>query len=404
MARPRWDASADLAAPVERAAAGGPPVFEVCALDPSTNARRGRLWTPHGVIDTPAFMPVGTSAAVKGVDPDDLVAVGAQLILANAYHLMLRPGHRLIAELGGLHRFMGWTGPILTDSGGFQVYSLAGLRRVTDEGVSFRSHLDGALHHLTPEASIEIQDALGADIVMAFDECLAYPATDAQAAEALRRTLLWARRCRDLRRDRPSLLFGIVQGGFSLPLRDRAVEETVALGFDGYAIGGLSVGEPKAEMLRVIDHVAPKLPAAQPRYLMGVGTPGDLVAGVTRGLDLFDCVMPTRHARTGWLFTSEGRVSIKHARFAADQAPLDPACLCATCRRFSRAYLRHLFLSNDPLAVRLHTIHNLTFYLGLMSDMRRAIEERRFGDWERRTRTAAWRLPDAETPGEEETT
>lgn len=364
--------------------------FEILATDPATDARCANLRTPHGVVHTPTFMPVGTSAAVKGLDPDDLAAAGAQVILANAYHLMLRPGHRLIAARGGLHRFMGWSHPILTDSGGFQVYSLAALRRVTDEGVSFRSHLDGALHHLTPEASIEIQDALGADIVMAFDECLAYPATDADAAEALRRTAAWARRCKAVPRSRPSLLFGIVQGGFSLALRDRAVADTVETGFDGYAIGGLSVGEPKEEMLRVLDHVAPQLPVSRPRYLMGVGTPADLVDGVTRGLDLFDCVMPTRHARTGWLFTSRGRVSIKHARYATDDGPLDPVCPCSTCRRFSRAYLRHLFLGNDPLAVRLHTIHNLTFYLGLMTEMREAIAAGRFTQWRERSRGTVW--------------
>jgi queuine tRNA-ribosyltransferase len=385
---------ADAAEPADCAGSDARPGFEVMAVDPSTGARCARLQTPHGVIRTPAFMPVGTSAAVKGLDPDDLTAVGAQIILANAYHLMLRPGHHLIAARGGLHRFMGWSRPILTDSGGFQVYSLAALRRVTDEGVSFRSHVDGALHHLTPEGSIEVQDALGADIVMAFDECLAYPATDTEAAAALRRTTAWARRCKTVRRNQPSLLFGIVQGGFSLSLRDRAVADTVDVGFDGYAIGGLSVGEPKDEMLRVIDHVAPQLPAARPRYLMGVGTPGDLVDGVARGLDLFDCVMPTRHARTGWLFTSNGRVSIKHARYATDDGPLDPACGCSTCRRFSRAYLRHLFLTNDPLAVRLHTIHNLAFYLGLMTEMRRAIAAGRFGAWRELTRNAAWYRPD----------
>jgi queuine tRNA-ribosyltransferase len=376
-------------------------VFTVRAVDPGTGARRGRLRTAHGVVETPAFMPVGTSAAVKGMDPDDLVAVGAQIILSNAYHLWLRPGHRVIAELGGLHAFMGWSRPILTDSGGFQIYSLAALRRVSDEGVSFRSHLDGALRHLTPEGAIEVQDALGADIVMAFDECLAYRATDAEAAEALRRTVAWARRCAEVRRSRPSLLFGIVQGGFSLALRDRAIDETVAVGFDGYAIGGLSVGEPKAEMLRVVDHVVPRLPADRPRYLMGVGTPADLVDGVARGLDLFDCVMPTRHARTGWLFTSEGRVSIKHARYATDDRPLDPACGCSTCRRFSRAYLRHLFQSNDPLAVRLHTIHNLSFYLGLMAEMRHAIEAGRFGAWKTQADAAAWHRTDTVVQGEE---
>jgi queuine tRNA-ribosyltransferase len=392
---------AEVALPeTDRDAASG-RAFSVCAVDAGTGARRGRLRTAHGVVETPAFMPVGTSAAVKGMDPDDLVAVGAQIILSNAYHLWLRPGHRLIAQLGGLHGFMGWSRPILTDSGGFQIYSLAALRRVSDEGVSFRSHLDGALCHLTPEGAIEVQDALGADIVMAFDECLAYPATEAEAAEALRRTVAWARRCASVRRSRPSLLFGIVQGGFSLALRDRAVDETVAVGFDGYAIGGLSVGEPKSEMLRVIDHVVPRLPAAKPRYLMGVGTPADLVDGVSRGLDLFDCVMPTRHARTGWLFTSEGRVSIKHARYATDDRPLDPACGCSTCRRFSRAYLRHLFQSNDPLAVRLHTTHNLSFYLGLMAEMRRAIEDGRFGVWKAQADTAAWHRTDTVVQGEE---
>ncbi|HET8760391.1 MAG TPA: tRNA guanosine(34) transglycosylase Tgt [Nitrospiria bacterium] len=394
-------AVADVAVPETTHDAASDRVFTVSAVDPGTGARRGRLRTAHGVVETPAFMPVGTSAAVKGLDPDDLVAVGAHIILANTYHLWLRPGHRVIADLGGLHRFMGWSRPILTDSGGFQVYSLAALRRVSDEGVSFRSHLDGSLRHLTPEGAIEIQDALGADIVMAFDECLAYPATEAEAAEALRRTAAWARRCAEVRRSRPSLLFGIVQGGFSRPLRDRAVAESVAVGFDGYAMGGLSVGEPKDEMLRVIDHVAPRLPASRPRYLMGVGTPADLVDGVARGLDLFDCVMPTRHARTGWLFTSEGRVSIKHARYTTDERPLDPACGCSTCRRFSRAYLRHLFQSNDPLAVRLHTIHNLTFYLDLMAEMRRAIEDGRFGEWKARAETAAWRRADGPVQGEE---
>ncbi|MFZ5862112.1 MAG: tRNA guanosine(34) transglycosylase Tgt [Nitrospirota bacterium] len=401
MAAPSLHAVAEVAGPESGRDATQKRAFTVLAVDAGTGARRGRLRTAHGVVETPAFMPVGTSAAVKGLDPDDLVAVGAQIILSNTYHLWLRPGHQVIADLGGLHEFMGWSRPILTDSGGFQVYSLAGLRRVSDEGVSFRSHLDGSLHELTPEGAIEIQDALGADIVMAFDECLAYPASEAEAAEALRRTTAWARRCAEVRRRRPSLLFGIVQGGFSLRLRERAIAESVAVGFDGYAIGGLSVGEPKAEMLRVIDHVAPRLPADMPRYLMGVGTPGDLADAVARGLDLFDCVMPTRHARTGWLFTSEGRVSIKHARYATDDRPLDPACACSTCRRFSRAYLRHLFQSNDPLAVRLHTIHNLSFYLGLMAEMRRAIEDGRFGAWKTAADAAAWRRTDTVVQGEE---
>lgn len=356
--------------------AGSP--FELLATDPGTQARRGRLSTPHGTVDTPAFMPVGTSATVKTMTPADLESLGVQILLANAYHLYLRPGHRLIADQGGLHRFMGWDAPILTDSGGFQVYSLATLRRITDDGAHFQSHLDGSLHLITPELSIEIQDALGADVVMAFDQCLEYPAGHEAASEAMGRTIRWARRCRETVRATPSLLFGIVQGGFFPDLREESVRQTVDLDFDGYAIGGLSVGESKEEMLRVLDEVTPMLPLTRARYLMGVGTPEDLIDGVARGIDLFDCVMPTRHARTGWLFTSRGRVVIKHAEYATDDRPLDPACGCYTCRHFSRAYLRHLFVSKEVLGARLNTIHNLSFYLTLMANIRAAIEEGRF--------------------------
>jgi len=356
--------------------AGSP--FELLATDSGTQARRGRLSTSHGTVDTPAFMPVGTLATVKTMTPADLESLGVQILLANAYHLYLRPGHRLIADQGGLHRFMGWDAPILTDSGGFQVYSLAMLRRITDDGAHFQSHLDGSLHLITPELSIEIQDALGADVVMAFDQCLEYPAGHEAASEAMGRTIRWARRCREAVRATPSLLFGIVQGGFFPDLREESVRQTVDLDFDGYAIGGLSVGESKEEMLRVLDHVTPMLPPTRARYLMGVGTPEDLIDGVARGIDLFDCVMPTRHARTGWLFTSRGRVVIKHAEYATDDRPLDPACGCYTCRHFSRAYLRHLFMSKEVLGAHLNTIHNLSFYLTLMANIRAAIEEGRF--------------------------
>jgi queuine tRNA-ribosyltransferase len=352
--------------------------FELLATDSQSQARRGRLSTSHGTVDTPAFMPVGTSATVKTMTPADLESLGVQILLANAYHLYLRPGHRLIADQGGLHRFMGWDAPILTDSGGFQVYSLATLRRITDDGAHFQSHLDGSLHLITPELSIEIQDALGADVVMAFDQCLEYPAGHEAASEAMGRTIRWARRCREAVRATPSLLFGIVQGGFFPDLREESVRQTVDLDFDGYAIGGLSVGESKEEMLRVLDEVTPMLPPTRARYLMGVGTPEDLIDGVARGIDLFDCVMPTRHARTGWLFTSRGRVVIKHAEYATDDRPLDPACGCYTCRHFSRAYLRHLFISKEVLGAHLNTIHNLSFYLTLMANIRAAIEEGRF--------------------------
>ncbi|HTP42543.1 MAG TPA: tRNA guanosine(34) transglycosylase Tgt [Nitrospiria bacterium] len=354
--------------------------FRVLAVDPSGRARRGRLTTPHGRVETPAFMPVGTAGAVKAVTPAELRGLGAEMILSNAYHLYLRPGHRLIAELGGLHRFMGWPGPILTDSGGFQVFSLAKLCAIDDDGVTFRSHLDGSEHRFTPELAVEIQEALGVDVAMVLDECLPYPCTEERAQAAWARTARWAARCRAARRRSGMALFGIVQGGVWPALRRQSAADLVSLGFDGYAIGGLCVGEPKAQTHLAIEETTAVLPEAAPRYLMGVGLPEDLVEGVWRGADLFDCVMPTRHARTGWLFTSTGRILIKHARYANDGAPIDPACGCETCRTYSRAYLRHLFLANEPLAARLHTAHNLYYYLSLMRRLREAIETGRLAE------------------------
>jgi queuine tRNA-ribosyltransferase len=355
--------------------------FRLLAVDPSGRARRGRLTTPHGTVETPAFMPVGTAGAVKAVTPAELRALGAEMILANAYHLYLRPGHRLIADLGGLHRFMGWPGPILTDSGGFQVFSLAKLCAIDDAGATFRSHLDGSLHRFTPELAVEIQEALGVDVAMVFDECLPYPCTEDRARAAWDRTLQWAVRSRSARRRPGTALFGIVQGGVWPELRRRSAADLVEIGFDGYAIGGLCVGEPKAQTLAAVDEAVAALPEGAPRYLMGVGLPEDLVEGVWRGADLFDCVMPTRHARTGWLFTAAGRLLIKHARYATDPAPIDAACGCETCRTYSRAYLRHLFLANEPLAARLHTVHNLYYYLSLMRRLREAIEAGRLAEF-----------------------
>jgi queuine tRNA-ribosyltransferase len=357
--------------------------FAVLSTDPSGRARAGRLQTAHGEVRTPAFMPVGTLGSVKGMLPSELAALGADILLTNAYHLYLRPGHRLIAELGGLHRFMAWPGPILTDSGGFQIFSLAKLRTITETGVIFQSHLDGSRHEFTPELAIEVQEALGADIMMVFDECLPYPCDRAEAERAWERSRRWAVRSRDARRRPEALLFGIVQGGVDVPLRQRSARELVEIGFDGYALGGLCVGEPKALTHGVIDETVAELPVAAPRYLMGVGLPEDLVEGAWRGADLFDCVMPTRHARTGWLFTSTGRLLIKHARYERDDAPIDPSCGCETCRSFSRAYLRHLFQANEMLAARLHTTHNLYYYLTLMGRLREAITAGRLAEFRR---------------------
>jgi len=354
-----------------------PVFFEVVATDGA--ARCGRLTTSHGVVETPVFMPVGTRGAVKSLAPDDLRAAGAQLVLANTYHLFLRPGHELILALGGLHQFMGWDGPLLTDSGGFQVWSLAKLRRITEEGVAFRSPIDGASHFFSPELAIEIQRALGADVIHPLDECLAYPATHEATERSLELTLRWAARSKAVHVTAPAqALFGIVQGGTHEDLRRRAVSATVALGFDGYAIGGMAVGEPKPSMYDLTELVAGLLPAGAPRYLMGVGKPEDLVAAVARGVDMFDCVLPTRNARNGQCFTADGPLTLKQARYAKDASPLDPECACYACRTFSRAYLRHLFMADELVAYRLLSLHNVHFFLWLMREMRAAIAARAF--------------------------
>jgi queuine tRNA-ribosyltransferase len=349
--------------------------FELLRRDGA--ARRGRVSLARGVVETPQFMPVGTAGTVKAVTPAELRACGATIVLANTYHLYLRPGHDLVRALGGLHRFMNWPAPILTDSGGFQVFSLEGLRRVDDEGVSFRSHLDGSQHRLTPESSMEIQAALGSDIAMALDECPPLPAPRAAVAAAVARTTRWARRSREAYRG-PGVLFGIVQGGPYEDLREASAGDLRALDFPGFAIGGVSVGEPPEAIARVARTTCALLPEDRPRYLMGVGRPQDLVEAVGAGVDLFDCVMPTRNARNGQLFTSQGKVNIKNEVHKSAAGPLDPACPCETCRGYSRAYLRHLFLAKEILAARLNTIHNLTYYLGLMNGMREAIAEGRF--------------------------
>ena len=337
-------------------------------------ARACRFKIPRGIeIETPTFMPVGTAGTVKGVSPEELRVLGAQIVLGNTYHLYLRPGHSRIEKLGGLHRFMDWDRAILTDSGGFQVFSLAGLNQIDDEGVTFQSHIDGSKHRFTPELSMEIQRALGSDLVMAFDQCPPYPATRDQVGDAMRRTLAWADRGLRTPLKEHQVRFGIVQGGLYEDLRAQSAGEITALPFDAFAIGGLSIGESPELMQAMTRHTAPLLPADRPRYLMGVGRPEDLVEGVLAGVDLFDCVMPTRNARNGQVFTSRGKVNIRNARYADDPGPLDPECDCITCTRFSRAYLRHLHVCNEMLGARLNTIHNLTYYVGLMRRMREAI-------------------------------
>ncbi|MCL5883971.1 MAG: tRNA guanosine(34) transglycosylase Tgt [Deltaproteobacteria bacterium] len=347
--------------------------FRIEARDPGTSARTGILSTPHGEIRTPAFLPVGTHGSVKGVWPDQLRDMGYSCILANTYHLSLRPGHERIRRLGGLHRFTGWDGAVLTDSGGFQVFSLSALRKVTDEGVTFRSHRDGSLHVLTPELAVGIQEALGSDIRMVLDECVAYPAERRKVEEAVRRTTAWAGRCRAASRSADGGLFGIVQGGIHPDLRKRSAEEICGLGFPGYAIGGVSVGEGKGLQREAVFATAPLLPGEAPRYLMGVGTPGDILFAVSQGIDLFDCVLPTRNARNGMMFTSAGPLSIKQARYADDPLPPDERCACPTCRRFSRAYLRHLYAQGEILSAMLMTVHNLHFYAAWMEGIRESI-------------------------------
>jgi queuine tRNA-ribosyltransferase len=348
-------------------------------------ARRGEMTTPHGTVETPAFMPVGTRGAVKAVTAAQLEEIGAQVILGNTYHLYLKPGDELIARCGGLHRFIGWNGPILTDSGGYQIFSLASMRRIREDGAEFRSHLDGSLHQLTPERAADIQARLGSDIAMVLDECIATPAAEAAARDAMERSIRWARRARtrflQLREDPGGITvsnpgqaqFGIVQGATHLGLRTESAQATMEIGFEAYAIGGLSVGEPPELTYEVVGHTAPQLPEDRPRYLMGSGMPDDLFEAVARGIDLFDCVLPTRNARNGQLFTSEGPLSIKNARFAEDLSPPDPQCGCSTCRRYSRAYLRHLFLAGEITGSTLNTVHNLYYYLDTMRRIREAI-------------------------------
>ncbi len=344
-------------------------------------ARLGELHTRRGTIPTPMFMPVGTAATVKGLTPEDLQAMGAPIILGNAYHLYIRPGHKLIEEMGGLHQFMGWEGSILTDSGGFQVMSLSDLRKLSPKGVEFSSHLDGSRHFISPEVSMEIQRALGSDIVMAFDECVRHPATREEVAKSLVITTDWEKRSRAVELKPHQGLFGILQGGMFPDLRREHFDMLKEIDFEGWAIGGLSVGEPPAMMYEILDASVPLLPKEKVRYLMGVGTPEDLVEGVARGVDIFDCVMPTRNARNGTLFTWSGKMHIKNARFARDPKPLDERCGCYTCRKYSRAYLRHLYVSGEILSSRLNTIHNLHFYLDLMKHMREAIAARRFSEF-----------------------
>ena len=361
--------------------------FELLKTDTSglSHARRGRLTLNHGVVETPIFMPVGTYGSVKAMDPNELKTVGSQIILGNTFHLWLRPGTEVLNKFGGLHGFMGWDGPILTDSGGFQVFSLGAMRKITEEGVKFQSPIDGSKLFLSPEISMQIQRALNSDIVMQFDECTPYeidgrPATSQEAATSMRMSLRWAQRSMNefTQGENPNALFGIVQGGMFENLRDESLAGLEEINFPGVAIGGLSVGEPKEDMMRMLAHVGPRLPANKPHYLMGVGTPEDLVAGVANGIDMFDCVMPTRNARNGWLFTRFGDVKIKNARYKDEQGPLDESCDCYCCKNFSRAYLHHLHRSKEILGARLNTIHNLHYYLKLMSEMRDAIDADRF--------------------------
>jgi queuine tRNA-ribosyltransferase len=368
--------------------------FEILARDPSSGARLGLLHTAHGAIETPAFMPVGTGGTVKAIAQDELEQLGAQAILANTYHLYLRPGHELIQAAGGLHRFMSWPHPILTDSGGFQIMSLKELQRVTEDGVEFRSHLDGSRHFFSPEKVVGIQLALGSDMMMILDECLPYPSSPETAQRAVKLTGRWARRAREFYQaaatrfedPRAKALYGIVQGGVDLALRRESADEMQEVGFEGYALGGLSVGEPKSLTYDVTESTAKHLPENAPRYLMGVGTPRDLVESAARGIDQFDCVMPTRNARNACVFTSEGRLVIKSSRYARDNQPLDPECSCAVCRRYTRAYIRHLFVSGEMLAAILATHHNLFFYLDTMRKIRQAIRAGDFGGFLSRVR------------------
>ena len=345
--------------------------FEI--QSPDQGARRGRLLFSRGIVDTPAFMPVGTYATVKAMTPEEVAESGAQIILGNTFHLMLRPGTEVVAKHGGLHGFMHWNGPILTDSGGFQVFSLGDLRKITEQGVTFRSPVDGAVVFLGPEKSMEVQKDLDSDVVMIFDECTPHPADEKQARESLELSLRWAARSKEAHGDNPAALFGIIQGGMYEHLRDQSLRGLMEIGFDGYAIGGLSVGEPKEDMLRILSHTAPAMPKDKPRYLMGVGTPEDIVEAVRRGVDMFDCVIPTRNARNGHLFVRSGTIRIRNSHYHSDTRPLDEACGCYTCRNYSRSYLRYLDHAGEILGARLNTIHNLYYYQELMRELRDAV-------------------------------
>ena len=355
--------------------------FELLHVCKQTGARRGRLHTPHGVIETPVFMPVGTQASVKTMTPEELEDCGAQIILSNTYHLHLRPGEGLVARAGGLHRFMHWDKPILTDSGGFQVFSLADLRKVEERGVQFRSHLDGSQRFIGPEESIAIQQALGSDIMMQFDECSPYPCDYARAKDAMHRTLRWLERCMKAWTHEHQALFGIVQGAFYADLRVACAREMAGLDLPGFGIGGLSVGEPKEVMYDMLDRMMPYMPQGKPRYLMGVGSPDCLIEGVLRGVDMFDCVLATRVARNGTVFTHDGRLVVRNAKYAEDFTPLDPDCDCYACRNYTRAYIRHLFKAGEILALRLNSIHNIYFLTKMMAEMRAAIEADSLMDW-----------------------
>ena len=356
--------------------------YELIKTCKQSGARLGRLHTPHGVIETPIFMPVGTQATVKSMTPEELKEIGSQIILSNTYHLYMRPGHELVKEAGGLHKFMNWDKPILTDSGGFQVFSLGPLRKITEEGVHFRSHIDGSKHFISPEKAMEIQNALGSDIMMAFDECAPYPADRDYVKKSLERTTRWLHRCKEAHKNTENqALFGIIQGGMYKDLREQSAKEILAIDLPGYAIGGLSVGEPKHLMYEVLEYTTPLMPVDKPRYLMGVGSPDDLVEGVIRGVDMFDCVLPTRIARNGTAMTSQGKVVVRNAKYARDFTPLDPECDCYCCKNYTRAYIRHLVKANEILASRLITTHNLHFLLKLMEQIRQAIREDRLLDF-----------------------
>jgi len=355
--------------------------FELIKECPRSKARVGKFHTPHGTFDTPIFMPVGTQATVKAITPRDLEEMEAQIILANTYHLYLRPGHELVKEAGGLHKFMNWNGPILTDSGGFQVFSLAELRNIKEEGVTFKSHLDGSTHFLSPEKAISIENSLGADIIMAFDECIPYPATYEYTDKSVERTTRWLERCVKAHSREDQALFGIIQGGMYPDLRQKSAEGVIAQNLPGYAIGGLSVGEPKSLMYEMLEHTIPFMPQSKPRYLMGVGSPDCLLEGVLRGVDMFDCVLPTRIARNGTVMTSQGKIVVRNAIYERDFSPLDPECDCYACKNFTRAYIRHLIKVNEILASILTSIHNLRFLIHLMEDVRNAIMEDRLPEY-----------------------